>query len=90
MHLLTECPYSKAIYEILGINGEDICEVLGVDLSYSMLEIRADILNYLMFRQHTMPPEVLVRATLEKYKKGLANKNRVTKAADRLLRLNFG
>ncbi len=90
LHLLTECPYSKATYELLGINGGDIHEVLGVDLSFSMLEIRADILNYLIFRQHMMPPEVLVRTTLEKYKKGLVNKNSVRKAAERLMRLHFG
>ncbi len=72
MHLLMECPYTLAVYSKLGINDNDMASVLGAQLSKAKFEIRCDFLNYLVFRQHTMPPEVLVRSTLEKFSKGIA------------------
>jgi hypothetical protein len=86
MHLLMDCSYTKNTYTLLGINSNNIEEVLGTDLNSAMLEIQCDVINYLVFRQHTMPPEILVRSTLEKYAKGLANKNSIKKAAEQKLR----
>jgi hypothetical protein len=80
-HLLMECPYSCRVYSLLGCGETDINDILGVDLSRSGLEIRADFLNYIVFRQHTMPPEILVQTTLEKYANGLVAQGKIVKLA---------
>jgi hypothetical protein len=80
-HLLSECPYSCKTYSLMGIGYFEINDILGVDLNKYELQIRADLLNYLVFRQHIMPPEVLVQTTLEKYAKGLAGQGRTSRIA---------
>ncbi len=90
IHLLMDCPYTQSVYSLLRINSDDIQEVLGVDLSSAKLEIRCDIIDYLVFRQHTMQPEVLIKSTLEKYRKGLAIRNKIKKSAEQILRQLFG
>jgi hypothetical protein len=83
--LLTECPYSKAIYSLLDINCDSVSEVLGVNLNRNALEIRADILNYIVFRQKMIPPSILVRTTLEKYANGIVNRDMLIRTAQALL-----
>jgi len=85
MHLLSDCPYTQAVLSLIGINSEDITEVLGINASRQELEIRSDIINYLVFRQHILPPDILVRTTLERYVKGIVIKKGSEKVAQRLL-----
>jgi hypothetical protein len=76
-HLLRTCPYSLEVFKLIGINITDNTndnELLGVALSSSAFEVRADLLISLVFRLQVIPPEVLVKVTFEKYAKGLANK----------------
>jgi hypothetical protein len=84
-HLLIECPYSQAVYDILRIRYEEKLEVLGVGLNKESMEIRFDILNYLLFKQKLIPPEILVRSIIEKYAKGLGNKVKLKRVAEWLL-----
>ncbi len=86
MHLLTECPYTRRVYSLLGITTFDINEILGLYLKRGEFEIRADFLCYLVFRQHTMPPEILVQTTLEKYARGLTVYGGVDKTANAKIR----
>jgi hypothetical protein len=74
----------------MGINHEEVAEVLGVTLKKQELEIRCDIFNYLVFRQHIIPPEILVRTTLEKYAKGVVSKRGPELVAKRILNLMGG
>jgi hypothetical protein len=90
IHLLSECPYTTAVYSLVGIDATDIQEILGVNLGKSALEIRCDILSYLVFRQNVMPPDILVKITLEKIAKGLAQRMGAQKQAKRYLREIFG
>ncbi len=89
MHLLTECPFTLKVYSLLRINCDDIEDILGVNLNKAALEIRCDLIGYIVFRQHTMPPEVLVKTTLEKYVNGLVNNSKIINTAERLLRQAF-
>jgi hypothetical protein len=73
-HLLIECPYTCEVYSLLGITDYEINNLIGVNRNKPALEIRCDILGYLIFRQHTLPPEILVRTTLEKFANNLAIK----------------
>jgi hypothetical protein len=89
-HLLTDCAYSRAVYRLLQVDYSDRAEILGVDLVTGALEIRSDIICYLVFRQGNIPPEILVRTTLEKYAKGISYKKNVAKIAKRELIRIFG
>jgi hypothetical protein len=86
MHLLMDCPYTKETYALLGMQEVGIGDALGIYLSKGELEIRCDILNYLVFKLHCIPPEVLVKSTLDKYADGLVAKANVQKVAKRILR----
>lgn len=90
MHLLTDCSYTKMVLSICEIDVDDVQEVLGVGLSKPHLEIWCDILNFLIYRQHIMPPWVLVKSTLEKFKKGVAKRGSIQKTAEYLLSRYFG
>lgn len=81
LHLLTECPYTRKVYLLLGITTYDINELLGLYLSKGEFEIRADFINSLVFRQRTLPPEVLVQCTLERYANGLTSRAGTAEAA---------
>jgi len=81
-HLLMECPYTQSVYSLLGIQGYDVNEILGVDLTPAALEIRADILGFLLFRQRSLPPEILISSTYDRYAKGLVDKIAVKRVAE--------
>jgi hypothetical protein len=74
IHLLQECPYSKEVFRHLNINHTELENIIGTTLSSQELEIRTELIIALAFRLQTMPPEVLVRTTLEKFAKGLSGK----------------
>jgi hypothetical protein len=86
IHLLRDCSYTRRVYSLLGLNTNDINDIIGIDLSRGELEIRADLIGYLVFRQHSMPPEILVQSTLERYARGLASKGGSDKVATAKLR----
>ncbi len=86
-HLLLECPYSIEIYNKLGLTDRSINEILGIGLNRYALEIRSEILVSLLFRLQTMPTDVLLKTTLEKFANGIANKHCITKLAKRMLQL---
>jgi hypothetical protein len=60
-------------------------EVLGITLNRYELEIRSDVLSYLVFKQAMIQPNVLVRTTLEKYAKGLVKVGKIQHIAERQL-----
>jgi hypothetical protein len=85
MHLLTECPYSLEVYSLLGIEDYNCNEILGAKLGRAALEIRCDIVTYLLFRLHILPTDVLVHTTLEKYSKNLTKNVKITQIAEKML-----
>ena len=50
-HLLIECPYTKEIWNLLGIDSNDIKRVIGTHLTKEELQIHADLLSSLVFRK---------------------------------------
>ncbi len=90
IHLLVDCPYTKAIYSLMGLQTEDINNILGTDLCKGALEIRCDLISTIVFKMNTIPPEILVRTTFEKYAKGFADNLKVTKKAEKYLSELFG
>jgi hypothetical protein len=59
-HLLTECPYTKEIWNLLGIDSNDIKNVIGTYLTKEELEIHADLLSSIIFRKSPLPPTTLI------------------------------
>ncbi len=41
-HLLVECPYTKEIWNLLGLNSNDTKNAIGTQLTKGALEIHAD------------------------------------------------
>ncbi len=66
-HLLMECPYSLMVWDIYGINPTNILQILDSNMSVAEFEIRAELINSLVFRKGTLPPEVLVKTTMQAF-----------------------
>jgi len=62
-HQLTECPYTREIWRVLGVNSNDINNVIGTQLSREEMEIHADLLSSIVFRKNTLPPSTLIELT---------------------------
>jgi hypothetical protein len=69
------------------VDVSDISEILGAYLKRGELEIRADLIGFLIFGQKTLPPDILVTTTLEKYARGLTGIGGADKAANDKLRV---
>ncbi len=76
-HLLTECPYSRLVWDRLGVE-PGLMNILDTDLSQSAFEIRAEIVNLLVFRKVLMPPDVLIQVVMKAYADRLCYKRAVT------------
>ena len=77
-HLLLECPYTRQVWAELGGLPVEPLDILDGRISQDELEIRAEIINALVFRQHTLQPEVLIHSTMLKYSNGLCTSQSVT------------
>jgi len=71
-HLLIECPYTKEVWLRLGLAPITANCVLNENLTTSELEIMAELISSLVFRKQVLPPEVLIRTTIYKFKNGLS------------------
>jgi hypothetical protein len=78
MHLLIECPYSEQVWNIFGVVSNGPLDILDGQLNQAEMEIRADIINALVFRKQALQPKVLVQAILSKFSKGLCRLGTVT------------
>jgi hypothetical protein len=86
-HLLLECPYTLEVYSQLGLTRLNLNDILGVYLNRAELEIRADFLGFIVFRQSSLAPNILVQTTLERYAKGLTDATGVCELAEAKLSL---
>jgi hypothetical protein len=77
-HLLLECSYTQQVWAELGWSPEEPLDILDGQIGQAELEIRAEIINALVFRQHTLQPEVLIHSIMTKYSKGLCTSQTVT------------
>jgi hypothetical protein len=77
-HLLLDCPYSRQVWALLGVSPGAPLDILDCRISQAELEIRADIISALAFRQQNLQPEVLIHTTMAKYSKGICVNPAVT------------
>jgi hypothetical protein len=82
-HLLADCPYSRAVWAILGVEPDNLENILDGEMSNNAFEIRAEIISLLVFRKTVIPPEILVQTVMKAYADRLCYKRAlVTYAQD--------
>jgi len=70
-HLISECPYSKLVWNEIGIADPTLNNILNPDVSNGEFEIRASLLETVIFRKQVIPPEIVLANTFNKYALGL-------------------
>jgi len=81
-HLLLECPYTQQVWTKLGGAPNGLLDILDSRISQAELEVRADIVSALVFRQQTLQPEVLIHTIMTKYSKGVCKNLSVIRLAE--------
>jgi len=76
-HLLTQCPFSSSVWNLLGINHATINDILDFSLTESEFEIRCAIVEMLVFRKLQMPPNKIVEVMFKKYASGLSKRKKL-------------
>jgi hypothetical protein len=84
-YLLVDCPYTKEIWRLLGINSNDTKNVIGTHLTKEELEIHADLLLSIVFRKSTLQPTTLIELTYLKYSKGLCRNSKIKEMAKSMI-----
>ncbi len=80
-HLLIECPYSSEVWGRMGLVPINPGDLLNARLTKYELEVRAEIISRLVFRKKTVPPDVLIKAVVNSFKKGLSRTKGLKEAA---------
>jgi hypothetical protein len=83
-HLLITCPYTQEVWARLGMNPRGPNDILE-NISSGEFEIRAEIINALVFRKKTLPPEVLLKTVVQGFYKGLSKNNKTRDRATRMV-----
>jgi hypothetical protein len=77
-HLLLHCPYSQAVWRVLGVNTTSFHSILDTTITEQEFEFRCAIVDLLVFRKAQIPPNVVIENTVNSYAKGLSKKKKVT------------
>jgi len=83
-HLLIDCNYTKAVWNLLGWNPLTLYDILE-ELNNAQLEIAADIIKDIVFGKKVIPPTVLVKNIYSAYASGKCKKKSVTTLAQNTL-----
>jgi hypothetical protein len=75
-HLLLECPYTIEVWSRLGMAPNDVSDILKNSVTIGELEILAELISALVFRKQVLPPEVLIRTTIYKFRNGLSKQSK--------------
>jgi hypothetical protein len=80
-HLITQCPYTKQIWQKYGIDNPTLKNILNVNINAAEFEIRSSLLETIVFRKQHIPPEILIDITINRYASGLVKNKRITEYA---------
>jgi hypothetical protein len=80
-----ECPYSVAVWRHLGVDPSNILNIIDCELSVPEFEIRAEIISVLVFCKNIIPPDILVRLTLQAYANKLCRRLKTVQVANTAL-----
>jgi hypothetical protein len=84
-HLVEECPYSRHIWASYGIANPTIRAILDPDITNSEFEIRASLIETIIFRKQIIPPDIVIMNTFTKYSQGLGCNKKLADFAKRKL-----
>ncbi len=73
-HLLLECPYTKEVWSRLGLPHESASDLLNCQTTQADLEILTEFISAIVFRKKVLPPEVLIRSTMCRFRDGLSRR----------------
>ncbi len=80
-HLLLDCPYTKEVWSRLGLAADTPGDILKDNINVGELEIIAEVISALVFRKQILPPDVLIRSTIYKFKEGLSKQSKTQSLA---------
>jgi hypothetical protein len=76
-HLLLECPYTIATWQMLGMSPTTLTDIL-IEADPINIELISHVISELVFRKRIIPPEILIRSIIRSYSKGLCCNSKVT------------
>jgi len=79
-HLLIDCTYTKAIWNLLELRPQTLYDLIG-NLNQVELEVMADIISEVMFRKKVLPPTILLKTIFVSYANGKCRRSAVTRYA---------
>jgi len=80
-HLLVHCPYSREVWNRLGILAPTPGNIIDSNLTVAELEVRAAIVDALVFRKGQCPPSILVKNIYKSYSNRRSRNITVTRYA---------
>jgi hypothetical protein len=86
-HLLFECPFTLEIWQRsqIDIRNKNITDILNPNCTDAQFEIRASLLELILFRTVQMDPNIMIKTTVDRFARGLNKKSNVTRAAINIL-----
>jgi len=84
-HLVEDCPYSRHIWASYGIANPTIRAILDPDITNPEFEIRASLIETIIFRKQIIPPDIVIMNTFTKYAQGLGCNKKLADFAKRKL-----
>jgi hypothetical protein len=82
-HLLFECPFTLEIWQRLQIyiRNKNITDILNSNCTDAQFEIRASLLELILFKKVQMEPNIMIKTTVKRFANGLNKKSHITRAA---------
>jgi hypothetical protein len=77
-HLLLQCPFTQAVWGLLGINAGSFNSILDSAITEHEFEFRCAIVDSLVFRKIQTPPNKIIENIVNSYARGLSKKKKVT------------
>jgi hypothetical protein len=84
-HLLLDCPYTREVWSRLGMAPNAARDILKDNITTGELEILAELIGALVFRKQVLPPEVLIRTTIYKFRNGLSKQSKTLAMASTMV-----
>jgi hypothetical protein len=84
-HLLYQCPYSKEVWGRLGLFPNRASDLIHEYVTKVDLEIKAELINNLVFRKKVLPPEALIKSVINSFRQGLSQSKGVREYATTMI-----
>ncbi len=83
-HLLLDCPYTREVWQKLGMNPTSLCDIL-TELDKVKIEIISQFLSEIVFRKKIIPTDILIRTIVTSFSSGLCRNRKIIERANLML-----